>query len=225
MFHPGQVFPGPTSHRVRRTAAIVMLLIGALQTGPAQAAVAKTVRWAASPLWTTLGQPLPPATSYEVWLTRTGYPEALVAAVTDTFYTLQAELGTTYILRVRGVSATGLKSAFSEYSDPFKILSASAVLPELMASCGPAMPNPFNPRTSIAYLVPENLPAAAPLDMQIFDVRGRRILDFELDRSPGTHQVTWNGNDESGRSVPAGLYVARYVCGSYRASVKLTLVS
>jgi len=225
MFHPATSRSGPASHRVRRTAAMIMLVIGALQTGPAQAAVAKTVRWASSPLKSATGQSLPPATSYEVWLTRTGHPEALVAAVTDTTYTLQAEPGTTYVLRVRGVSATGLKSAFSEYSDPFKILSASPVLPELAASCGPAMPNPFNPRTSIAYLVPENLPAAAPLDMQIFDVRGRRILDFELDRSPGAHEVTWNGTDESGRSVPAGLYVARYVCGSYRASVKLTLVS
>ncbi len=225
MFNPAPSTPRPASHRVRCTAAVLLLVLGALQTGPAQAAVAKIIHWAPSPLVGPTGQPLPPAASYEVWLTRTGFPEALVAAVTDTMYTLNAEPEVTYVLRVRGVCASGLKSTFSEYSDPLKISLASAVVPERVAGCGPASPNPFNPRTSIAYLVPEDLPAAALLELQIFDVRGRRIRSFELDRRPGNHEVTWNGDDESGQSVPAGLYVARYVCGSYQGTVKVTLVS
>ena len=49
----------------RRSAiAIVLILAGGLQATPAVAAIAKTVRWTASPAKNALGQPLPPAASY-----------------------------------------------------------------------------------------------------------------------------------------------------------------
>lgn len=211
--------------RIRRTAAIAMLIAGAFQTDPAMAAVVRTVHWNASPLQGTQGEPLPPATSYEIWITETGRAEALAATVADTAYTLMAEPGVTYILRVRGVSALGLRSPFSAYSEPFQASVTSSTPSMLTAGFGPARPNPFNARTTIAYLVPSDLPATAPLDMQVFDLRGHRVRNFDLDRSPGSHEVNWNGQDDRGRSVPAGVYLARYVCGSFQASVKLTLVA
>jgi hypothetical protein len=210
----------------RRSAiAIVLILAGGLQATPAVAAIAKTVRWTASPAKNALGQPLPPAASYEVWLTVQSTPEAMVASVPDTMWTLQAQAGTTYRVRVRGVSATGVKSVFSVLSDPWVAPVASAADLPSVAALGNARPNPFNARTSITYLVPEGLASGAALSLDIYDLRGRHIQELELDSSPGTHEVVWNGSDDTGRTVPAGVYMAKYTCGQHQSAIKLALVA
>lgn len=74
------------------------------------------------------------AASYEVWLTVQSTPEAMVASVPDTMWTLQAQAGTTYRVRVRGVSATGVKSVFSVLSDPWVApVTSAADLPSVAA--------------------------------------------------------------------------------------------
>ncbi|MBK7672493.1 MAG: hypothetical protein IPJ24_14095 [bacterium] len=212
--------------RSRRGAiAILLVLVGGLQASPALAAIARTVRWTASPAKNALGQPLPPAVSYEVWLTVQPASETMVATVPDTMWTLQAQPGTTYRVRVRGVSATGVKSVYSALSDPWQAPVASdADLPS-MARVGPARPNPFIARTAITYLVPEGLATVAVLSLDIYDVRGRHIRDLEVDRSPGAHEAVWNGSDDSGHTVPAGIYLAQYTCGGHQSSLKLALVA
>ena len=184
----------------------------------------KTVRWTRSPLKDALGQPLPPAVTYEVWLRQGVGTEYLAATVPDTTYVLRALAGVTYYMRVRGVSAAGQKSVFSLTSDPYRSPEVTDTPPEQLAAFGPAYPNPFNARTTIAYTVPEGLPAGAPVALEIFDARGRRLRVFEIDRDAGDHQVLWDGRDEGGRSVPAGMYLARFVCGAYAATTKLTLI-
>lgn len=212
--------------RSRRSAiALFLVLVGGLQASPALAAIARTVRWTASPAKNALGQPLPPAVSYEVWLTVQPNPEAMVATVPDTMWTLQAQPGTTYRVRVRGVSATGVKSVFSALSDPWQAPGTSAADLPSLARIGPARPNPFNARTTIAYLVPEGLATVSELSLDIYDVRGRHIRDLDVDRSPGAHEVVWNGSDDSGRTVPAGIYLAKYTCGGHQSSLKLALVA
>lgn len=201
--------------------AIICIFAFALS---ASAYVDKTVRWTKSPLKNALGQPLPAAAYYEVWLLPEGQAEYLAASVPDTTYTLRAQTGITYWLRVRGVSATGVKSVFSLYSDPYRAPDASPVPPSLQAGIGPAFPNPFNARTTFAYQVPDGLPSAAPVTLEIFDVRGRRLRVIALEREPGSHEAQWDGRSDHGEPVPAGLYLARFRCGTYTASTKLTLV-
>jgi len=203
---------------------LLVFFFGFTLASAASAYVDKTVRWSKSPLKNSLGQPLPPATSYEVWVLKEGGVESMAATVPDTTWTLRALPGVTYYVRVRGVSALGLKSAFSPSSDPYRSPEVSATPPELLAGLGAAYPNPFNARTTIAYVVPDGLTAAAPVALEIFDVRGRRLRVLDLDRSPGSHEVLWDGRADSGLPVPAGMYIARYVCGSFSAGTKLTLV-
>jgi hypothetical protein len=64
-------------------------------------------------------------------------------------------------------------------------------------------PNPFNPRTTIAY----EIPARGPVQLKIFDVRGRLVRTL-VDRleSPGSHQVMWSGDDDQGRAIGSGVY-------------------
>jgi len=199
-------------------------LLALVMAGTALADIDKSVQWTASPLVDALGQPLPPAVSYEVWLTETGRAEYLAASVNGTTYTLRAVTGVTYQVRVRGVSALGLKSPFSELSAPYTPSTATPVPPAVTSGFGSIYPNPFNARTTITYNVPDDLSSAAPLGMEIFDVRGRRLRVFDLDRSAGSHEATWDGRDDSGTPVPAGMYIARYVCGTYSARAKLTLI-
>jgi hypothetical protein len=82
-------------------------------------------------------------------------------------------------------------------------------------------PNPFNPRTTIAYV----LAKTAVVELSVFDLRGRlvRRLVAEARRS-GEHLVEWDGTDGHGRAVPSGRYVARMRAGDVVATRSLTLV-
>ncbi len=67
-------------------------------------------------------------------------------------------------------------------------------------------PNPFNPETTISYTIPQS----SFVNIEIFNVRGR--LTYETSQGyqhAGQHQVTWNGTDNSGKSVASGLYYYR----------------
>lgn len=67
-------------------------------------------------------------------------------------------------------------------------------------------PNPFNPRTQIAFSLSE--PSACRL--RVYDVSGRLVATL-LDgpRGPGTHRVEWNGRTDSGQEVATGIYLCR----------------
>ena len=82
-------------------------------------------------------------------------------------------------------------------------------------------PNPFNPATTIRY----RLPAAGRARLAVYDVAGRELtvlLDGAQDA--GAHQVTWRGEDRSGRAVGAGVYFVRIDAGGETRLVKMTLV-
>jgi hypothetical protein len=66
-----------------------------------------------------------------------------------------------------------------------------------------ARPNPFNPRTTIAF----ELGASARVDLAVFDPAGRlvrRLVDEEL--AAGAHESVWDGRDSSGRDLASGTY-------------------
>ncbi len=82
-------------------------------------------------------------------------------------------------------------------------------------------PNPFNPRTMISFELPE----AASVTLRVHDAAGRqvRVLAVGSARAAGRHQTAWDGLDDGGRVLPAGVYVASIEAGGRRESVKLTL--
>ena len=86
----------------------------------------------------------------------------------------------------------------------------------------PAVPNPFNPRTSIAF----DLPLQASVRLGIYDVSGRLIrtlLEGEL-LEQGRHEETWNGVTNQGRPAPAGVYFFRLDAGEFNQKRAMTLV-
>ena len=69
-----------------------------------------------------------------------------------------------------------------------------------------AQPNPFRRSTALRF----SLAAPGRVDLTIHDVAGRRVADLsESQLLAGEHAIDWNGRDEAGREVPAGVYFVR----------------
>jgi hypothetical protein len=67
----------------------------------------------------------------------------------------------------------------------------------------PNAPNPFNPTTAFEV----RLGKPARVAVRLYDIQGRLVRSLRTPAlEPGTHSVVWDGRDESGRSVPAGVY-------------------
>ncbi len=79
-------------------------------------------------------------------------------------------------------------------------------------------PNPYNQRTTVRF----SLAQSGQAQVAIYDAAGRRvrtIVDGELDA--GAHELVWDGTDDAGRSLPAGVYWARLDDGVQESSSKL----
>ncbi|MBI1796752.1 MAG: S8 family serine peptidase [Candidatus Eisenbacteria bacterium] len=57
----------------------------------------------------------------------------------------------------------------------------------------------------------------------IFDLNGRRLRTLEVGPGVGG-RVTWDGRDTDGRRVPAGVYYARLLSGSFHVQTRLVLL-
>jgi len=82
-------------------------------------------------------------------------------------------------------------------------------------------PNPFNPRTTIRFALPE----AGRTRVAIFDVAGHHVktlLDEDLPAQ--THQAVWAGEDDNGRGVAAGVYFYMVTNGSNQSVGRMVLV-
>ncbi|NNE44367.1 MAG: T9SS type A sorting domain-containing protein, partial [Gemmatimonadetes bacterium] len=95
--------------------------------------------------------------------------------------------------------------------DPSAVVDAPAVSPggvPQRLEIAAVSPNPFAAATRIEYRVPGS--AAGPVRLSVFDVSGRRVARLvDGPREPGTHRLTWDGRDTSGRALASGVYFVR----------------
>jgi hypothetical protein len=82
-------------------------------------------------------------------------------------------------------------------------------------------PNPFRSTTRIAFDLPED----APVSLRVYDVSGRvvRVLS-EATLPAGNHAFSWDGRDDAGRQIAAGLYFYQLQAGDFTASKRMFLV-
>ena len=67
-------------------------------------------------------------------------------------------------------------------------------------------PNPFHDQTQIGFY----LDKPAFTWIKVYDVRGNQLATLASGRfSSGMHQVTWDGRNDAGRKLPAGIYYYR----------------
>lgn len=82
-------------------------------------------------------------------------------------------------------------------------------------------PNPFNNATNITF----NIGAESPVRLVIFDVTGRIVRTLVKGKLvPNRYSVVWDGHDNSGRPVAAGLYLYQLEAGAFRSTQKLIVI-
>ncbi|MFN2421367.1 MAG: S8 family serine peptidase [Gemmatimonadota bacterium] len=89
-------------------------------------------------------------------------------------------------------------------------------------------PNPFRhgQTTTILFAVPEVAGTAQPtIHLAVYDVAGRLVRTLVSGPVvPGEQGSAWDGRDDEGEAVPAGLYVVRLVAGGVVRSIRVLLV-
>lgn len=83
-------------------------------------------------------------------------------------------------------------------------------------------PNPFNPSTTISFA----LSVDGPATLEVYDLAGRRVRQLLTGGSmpAGQHAVVWDGRDESGKAVAAGVYLVSLRTAEKSFSGKIALV-
>lgn len=69
-------------------------------------------------------------------------------------------------------------------------------------------PNPFNPSTMISFALPE----AGKVTVSIYSEIGQLVRELVNGEMPaGRHEISWNGRNQAGEVVAAGMYLYRLV--------------
>ncbi len=115
---------------------------------------------------------------------------------------------------------------YDDTSDDFAIQDAQAsvhvpgelpLAPELHAN----YPNPFNPVTTLRY----DLPERANVELTIFDILGRQVRTLvQVMEEPGYKSVVWDGANDFGQQVSAGVYLYRIQAGDFTQTRKMLLI-
>lgn len=133
--------------------------------------------------------------------------------------------GTTlaYYLEVTDTAGVTVREPLAGAAAPHSFLvdSALPVLPQPVTRLVGNLPNPFNPQTTLVF----ELARGGPVRLGIFDLRGRQVRGLLMaDLAAGRHQAVWDGRDDRGRAVAAGIYHARLSTETDTHHHKLSLV-
>ncbi len=85
----------------------------------------------------------------------------------------------------------------------------------------PNYPNPFNPTTKISFVIPKN----DLVKLDIFNNIGQKVRSLlNQDYSIGIHEVIWDGKNDNGQKVSAGVYYYRLITGDIQQIRKMLLL-
>ncbi|MDM7926072.1 MAG: FG-GAP-like repeat-containing protein [bacterium] len=85
----------------------------------------------------------------------------------------------------------------------------------------PNFPNPFNPSTLIRY----DLLVPGDVTVSVFDGLGRAVRTARfVSRPAGPHDFRWDGKNDQGSPVPAGVYTCLVEAAGCRRAVRLVLL-
>jgi hypothetical protein len=82
-------------------------------------------------------------------------------------------------------------------------------------------PNPFQQATTIRF----DLPRAGDVRLKVYDIAGRHVCTLVSESMPvGNRSLTWNGVDDAGHRVSAGVYVLRLETAGARENRRILLL-
>ncbi len=103
---------------------------------------------------------------------------------------------------------------YTSQSAGVKVPAASVVLRQ-------NAPNPFAATTRIGV----SLPARSDMRLAVYDVTGRRVASIANGaRDAGEHEFEWNGTNDAGGRVGAGVYFCKLEAGTQTLTKKLVLM-
>jgi len=94
-------------------------------------------------------------------------------------------------------------------------------------------PNPFSLAgalgqnfTTISYTIPTNIPSAGvSVELKIYNLLGQVVRVLAIKQQiPGEYSIQWNGADEAGNLVPAGVYLVHLAAGDFVAERKVLVL-
>ena len=104
--------------------------------------------------------------------------------------------------------------------DNVSIANANALTPNQFKVFN-AYPNPFNPVTTLRYQLPE----ANMVSVIIYDMAGKEVKTLiHQQQTAGLHGIQWNGTNNLGNMVSAGIYLYQVQSGVYNQTNKMILL-
>jgi hypothetical protein len=101
-----------------------------------------------------------------------------------------------------------------------EVLPPIGTMPRIFALAS-ARPNPLRGTTEICY----QLPTSGPVRITVFNVAGQVVKTLVNGKEDaGYKSVTWNGRNDRGTQVGAGVYLYRMEAGSFTATQKMVVV-
>jgi hypothetical protein len=86
-------------------------------------------------------------------------------------------------------------------------------------------PNPFNPRTKLAFDIPPMREGNTKVRLSIFNSLGQRVsILYQGQISAGRYSTEWDGKDDLGNQLPSGIYYATLRAGFITRSIKMMYV-
>ena len=82
-------------------------------------------------------------------------------------------------------------------------------------------PNPFNPTTTIKFDGGNAL--LLPIHLYVVDINGRVVANL-INGISNSNKVVWNGKNDGGQPMPAGIYFARMESGTRVLTQKMVLL-
>ena len=152
----------------------------------------------------------------QVYFARGTYPGA---ATFNRPMTLRAPVGKVVIGSSNGGARKGSESSIARNMAMTEALGAHSRLesPETAEKVR-AFPNPFREQTEIKYPFAEGV----PVSVRIFNMAGVPVAAFTPNNTvSGQNGVQWNGTDQNGMSVPAGLYLVKVNYGNQTFTTKV----
>ena len=87
-------------------------------------------------------------------------------------------------------------------------------------------PNPFNPETTIAYIVPNNNTKSLQMvSIEIYNLKGQKVKTLLNEKkSPGDYRITWKGTNDDSQAVSSGVYFTKIKVGKTTDFHKMILM-
>ena len=126
------------------------------------------------------------------------------------------------------VFAANSQSDLNNYADfvgglwssvyPYSYLSTEELEMPSTFKLAQNFPNPFNPSTKINY----SLENDSQIELGIYDLKGRKITEIHSGlQVSGQHAMEWNGVDDLGNAVPAGVYICSLQLENSARTIKM----